>query len=62
VALIMIHQYQWIEGIAGTQFAQKLIIQGGPAIQTIVSSRGYASMLEELWEERRVTPNCYRMP
>jgi hypothetical protein len=62
VALIMIHQDQWPEGIAGTQVAQKLIIQGGPAIQTMVSPRGYVSASEELWDERWVTPNHHCMP
>jgi hypothetical protein len=62
VALITIHQDQWPEGIAGTQVAWKLIIQGGPTIQTVVSPRGYVSASEELWDERRVTPNHHCMP
>jgi hypothetical protein len=62
VALIMIHQDQRPEGIAGTQVARKLIIQGGPAIQTTVSPRGYVSASEELRDERRVTPNHHCMP
>jgi hypothetical protein len=56
VALITIHQDQRPEGIAGTQVAWKIIIQGGPAIQTVVSLKGYVSVLGELWDERRVTP------
>jgi hypothetical protein len=58
----MIHQDRWLEGILGTQFARKLIIQGGHAIQTMVSPRGYVSMSEELWDERRVTPKHRCMP
>jgi hypothetical protein len=57
VELITIHQDQWPEGIAGTQVAQKLILQGSPAIQTVVSLRGYMSASGELQDERRVTPN-----
>jgi hypothetical protein len=56
VALIMIHQYQWPEGIAGTQVARKIIIQGGPEIQTVVSLKRYMSALGELRDERKVTP------
>jgi hypothetical protein len=56
VALITIHQDQRPEGIAGTQVARKLILQGGPAIQTMVSPRGYVPASEELRDERRVTP------
>jgi hypothetical protein len=48
VVLITINQDQWLEGISGTQVAQKLILQGGPAIQTMVSLRGYVSVSEEL--------------
>jgi hypothetical protein len=44
-------------GIVGNQVARDLISQGGPAIQTTVSPRGYMSASEELWGERRVTPN-----
>jgi hypothetical protein len=62
LALITIHQDQWPGGIAGIQVAWELILQGGPAIQTQVSPRGYMSASEELWDERRVTPNLYRMP
>jgi hypothetical protein len=62
VALIMIHQDQRPGDIAGTQVAQKLILQGGPAIQTVVSLRGYMSALEELQNERRVSPNHHCMP
>jgi hypothetical protein len=60
--LITIHQYRQPEGITGTQVARKLIIQGGPAIQTTVSLWGYMSASEELWDERRVTPNHHCMP
>jgi hypothetical protein len=52
VALITMHQGQRPRDIAGTQVARKMIIQGGPAIQTVVSLRGYVSALEELWDER----------
>jgi hypothetical protein len=62
VALITIHQDQWPGDIAGTQVAWKLILQGGPAIQTVVSLRGYVSALEELRDERWVTPNHRCMP
>jgi hypothetical protein len=62
VALITIHQDQWPGDIAGTQVARKLILQGGPAIQTMVSLRGYVSASEELRDERRVTPNHHCMP
>jgi hypothetical protein len=37
--LIMIHQDQWPGDIAGTQVAQKLILQGSLAIQTV--DRGF---------------------
>jgi hypothetical protein len=50
------------EGIAGTQVARKLILQGGPTIQTVVSLKGYVSVLGELRDERRVTPNHRCMP
>jgi hypothetical protein len=33
-------------GIAGTQVARELILQGGPAIQTTVSPSGYVSASE----------------
>jgi hypothetical protein len=56
MALIMIHQDQWPGDIAGTQVAWKIIIQGGPAIQTVVSLRGYVSASGELWNEGWVTP------
>jgi hypothetical protein len=46
----------------GTQVARELIPQGGPAIQTMVLPGGYVSASEELWDERRVTPNCRCMP
>jgi hypothetical protein len=49
-------------GIAGNQVAWELIPQGGPTIQTTVSPRGYMSASEELWGERRVTPNRRCMP
>jgi hypothetical protein len=63
VVLIMIHQDQWPRDIAGTQFARKLILQGGLAIQTTVLLRGYMSALEELQDERRVDPNhCCMLP
>jgi hypothetical protein len=62
VALIMIHQDQRPEGIAGTQVEWKLILQGGLAIQTMVSLRGYVSASGELWAERRATPNHRCMP
>ena len=61
VALIMIHQDQRPGGIAGTQVARELILQGGPAIQTTVSPRGYVSTSEELLDERQVTPNHHCM-
>jgi hypothetical protein len=62
VALITIHQDQQPKGIAGTQVARKLIIQGGLAIETAVSLRGYMSASKELWDERQVTPNHHSMP
>jgi hypothetical protein len=62
VALITIHQDQRPGDIAGTQVARKLILQGGPTIQTMVSLRGYVSALEELRDERRVAPNHRCMP
>jgi hypothetical protein len=40
VALITIHQDQRPGDIAGTQVARKIILQGGPAIQTMVSLKG----------------------
>jgi hypothetical protein len=62
MALITIHQDQWPGDIAGTQVAWKIIIQGGPTIQTAVSPRGYVSTSDELRDERRVTPNHRCMP
>jgi hypothetical protein len=62
MALIMIHQDQQPGGIEGTQVARKIIIQGGPAIQTVVSLRGYVSMSEELRDEMWVSPNHHCMP
>jgi hypothetical protein len=56
MVLIMVHQDQWPGDIARTQVARNLIIQGGPAIQTVVSLRGYMSSSRELWNEGRVTP------
>jgi hypothetical protein len=53
---------RWPGGIAGNQVTWELIPQGGPAIQTMVSLRGYVSASEELWGERRVTPNRRCMP
>jgi hypothetical protein len=58
----MIHQDQRPGGIVETQFSWEIIIQGGPAIQTVVSRRGYVSPSGELWDERRVTPNHCCMP
>jgi hypothetical protein len=40
MALIMIHQDQQPEGIARTQVAREIILQGGPTIQTAVSLKG----------------------
>jgi hypothetical protein len=52
LALITIHQDRRPGGIAETQVAWELIPQGGPAIQTMVSPRGYVSASEELRSER----------
>jgi hypothetical protein len=62
LALIMIHQDQWPGGIAGTQVAWNLIIQGRPTIKTMVSPRGYILVSEELRDERRVAPNHHYIP
>ena len=62
MALITIHQDQRLGDIVGTQVARKIILQGGPSIQTVVSLRGYVSALEELWDERRVSLNHRCMP
>jgi hypothetical protein len=62
MALITIHQDQWPGGIAGTQVARELILQGSPAIQTMVSPRGYISVSEKLRDESWVTPNHHCMP
>jgi hypothetical protein len=62
VALIMIHQDRRPGGIAETQVAREIILQGGPTIQTMVSWRGYVSASGELRDERRVTPNHHCMP
>jgi hypothetical protein len=60
--LITIDRDQRPGDIMGTQVARKIILQGGPAIQTVVSLRGYVSASGELWDERRVTPNHHCMP
>jgi hypothetical protein len=60
--LIKIHPDRQPEGIVGTQVARNLIIQGGLAIQTMVSPRGYVLTSEELWDERWVTPNRCWVP
>jgi hypothetical protein len=62
VGLIMMHQDQRPEGIVGTQVARKLILQGSPTIQTMVSPRGYVSTSRELRDERWVTLNHHCMP
>ena len=62
MALITINQDQRPGDIAGTQVAWEIILQGGPAIQTMVSLRGYVSALEELRDERKVAPNHRCMP
>jgi hypothetical protein len=56
MTLITIHQDQRPGDIVGTQVARKIIIQGGPTIQTMVSMRGYVSASGELWNEEWVTP------
>jgi hypothetical protein len=48
---------QRTEGIAGKQVAWEIIPQGGPAIQTMVSPRGYVSTSRELWGKKWVNPN-----
>jgi hypothetical protein len=58
----MIHQDRRLGGIAETQVARELIPQGGPAIQTTVLPWGYVLALEELRDQRRVTPNRRCMP
>jgi hypothetical protein len=62
VALITINQDQRPGDIVGTQVAWKIILQGGPAIQTMVSLRGYVSASGELRDERWVTPNHHFFP
>jgi hypothetical protein len=62
LALITIHQDRRPGGIARTQVARELIPQGSPAIQTMVSLKGYISTSEELLRERRATPNCQCVP
>jgi hypothetical protein len=46
----------------GNQVAWEIISQGGPAIQTTVSPRGYVSASGELWGEKRVTPHHQCVP
>ena len=53
---------QWTKGIAGNQVAREIISQGGLAIQTMVSPRGYMSASGELRGEKQVTPNHWCMP
>jgi hypothetical protein len=53
---------QWTTGIVGNQVAWEIIPQGGPAIQTMVSPRGYVSASGELWGEKWVTPNRRCVP
>jgi hypothetical protein len=62
LALVTIHQDRRPGGIAGTQVARELILQGGPAIQNVISPRGYVSASEELRDERRVSLNHRCMP
>ena len=62
MVLITIHQDQHPGGIARTQVAQELILQGSPTIQTMVSLRSYMSASEELQDEMWVTPNHHSMP
>jgi hypothetical protein len=46
----------------GTQATQELILHGSPAIQTLVSLRGYVSVSKELQDEGWVAPNHHCMP
>jgi hypothetical protein len=46
----------------GNQVAREIISQGGPAIQTTVSPRGYVSTSGELRGEKWVTPNRRCVP
>jgi hypothetical protein len=53
---------QGTTNIAGNQVAWEIIPQGGPAIQTSVSPRGYVSTSGGLRGEKRVTPNHQCVP
>jgi hypothetical protein len=53
---------QWTRGIVGNQVAWKIISQGSPTIQTMVSPRGYMLASGELRGEKRVNPNNRCVP